>query len=151
MIGVGKIAETFHLPAWSQVVGAEVVAFVTPRIDAAKDVGRECGINNVFNTFENMLNGPKLDAVDICFTHIFQAEHAFKSLESGLHCIIEKPFAIDKQNAEKIAAEARKHGLIVMCAQHQRLRSESILFKSKIEPGELDKIYHANLEAMARR
>ena len=151
LIGAGKIAETFHLPAWAQVVGAEVVALVDPRIDAAKEVGREYGINNVFDTIEKMLNGPKIDAVDICSPHIFHAEHAFKSLEAGLHCIIEKPFAIDKQNAEKIAAEARKHELIVMCAQHQRFRPESILLKSKIDSGELGEIYHANLEAMASR
>ena len=151
MIGAGKIAETFHLPAWAQVVGAEVVALVDPRIDAAKTLGQEYGVCNIFSTIENMLSSIKLDAVDICSPHIFHADHAIRSLESGLHCIIEKPLTTDKTNARKIALEAEKHGLIVMCAQHQRFRPESILLKSKIDAGELGEIYHVNVEAMASR
>lgn len=151
LIGAGKIAETFHLPAWSHVVGAEVVALVDPRIDAAKTLGQEYGVCNIFSTIENMLSSIKLDAVDICSPHVFHADHAIRSLESGLHCIIEKPFTTDKKNARKIASEAEKHGLIVMCAQHQRFRPESILLKSKIDAGELGEIYHVNVEAMASR
>ena len=151
MIGAGKIAETFHLPAWSHVVGAEVVALVDPRIDAAETLGQKYGVSNIFSTIENMLSSIKLDAVDICSPHIFHADHAIRSLESGLHCIIEKPLTTDKTNARKIALEAEKHGLIVMCAQHQRFRPESILLKSKIDAGELGEIYHVNVEAMASR
>ena len=151
LIGAGKIAETFHLPAWAQVVGAEVVALVDPRINVAKQLGREYGVCNIFSTIDNMLNSIKLDAVDICSPHIFHADHAIRSLESGLHCIIEKPFTTDKKNALKIASEAEKHDLIVMCAQHQRFRPESILLKSKIDAGELGEIYHVNVEAMASR
>ena len=151
LIGAGKISETFHLPAWAQVVGAEVVALVDPRIDAAKTLGQEYGVCNIFSTIENMLSSIKLDAVDICSPHVFHADHAIRSLESGLHCIIEKPFTTDKKNARKIASEAEKHGLIVMCAQHQRFRPESILLKSKIDAGELGEIYHVNVEAMASR
>ena len=151
LIGAGKIAETFHLPAWSHVVGAEVVALVDPRIDAAETLGQKYGVSNIFSTIENMLSSIKLDAVDICSPHIFHADHAIRSLESGLHCIIEKPLTTDKTNARKIALEAEKHGLIVMCAQHQRFRPESILLKSKIDAGELGEIYHVNVEAMASR
>ena len=97
LIGAGKIAETFHLPAWAQVVGAEVVALVDPRINVAKKLGREYGVCNIFSTIDNMLNSIKLDAVDICSPHIFHADHAIRSLESGLHCIIEKPFTTDKK------------------------------------------------------
>ena len=151
LIGAGKIAETFHLPAWTQVVGAEVVALVDPRIDVAKKLGQEYGVYNIFSTVENMLSSIKLDAVDICSPHTFHAEQAIRSLESGLHCIIEKPLTTNKKNARKIALEAEKHGLIVMCAQHQRFRPESILLKSKIDAGELGEIYHVNVEAMASR
>ena len=34
LIGVGKIAKTFHLPAWEQVDRARVLALVDPRLDA---------------------------------------------------------------------------------------------------------------------
>ena len=151
LIGAGKIAETFHLPAWAQVAGAKVVALVDPRIDVAKKLGQEYGVSNIFSSIENMLDTIKLDAVDICSPHTFHADHAIRSLESGLHCIIEKPFTTDKKNALKIASEAEKHDLIVMCAQHQRFRPESILLKSKIDAGELGEIYHVNVEAMASR
>ena len=96
LIGVGKIAKTFHLPAWAQLDKARVLALVDPRIDEARQVGREFGITNVFRTMEDMLDVVKLDAVDICSPHMFHADHACKALEAGLHCIIEKPFATDK-------------------------------------------------------
>jgi predicted dehydrogenase len=38
-----------------------------------------------------------------------------------------------------------------MCAQHQRFRTESILLKSKIDMGELGKVYATRVEAMATR
>ena len=57
LIGVGKIAKTFHLPAWEQVDGARVLALVDPRLDEARRVGREFGITNVFRTIEDMLDG----------------------------------------------------------------------------------------------
>ena len=151
LIGAGKIAETFHLPAWAQVAGAKVVALVDPRIDVAKKLGQEYEVSNIFSSIENMLDSIKLDAVDICSPHTFHAGHAIRSLEYGLHCIIEKPLTTDTKNARKIALAAKKHGLIVMCAQHQRFRPESILLKSKIDAGELGEIYHVNVEAMASR
>lgn len=151
LIGVGKIAKTFHLPAWEQVDGARVLALVDPRLDEARRVGREFGITNVFRTIEDMLDGVELDAVDICSPHIFHAEQACKALEAGLHCIIEKPFTTDKKNAKKIARKAHRKELIVMCAQHQRFRPESLLLKSRIDSGELGEIYHVNVEAMASR
>ena len=101
LIGAGKIAETFHLPAWAQVAGAKVVALVDPRIDVAKKLGQEYEVSNIFSSIENMLDSIKLDAVDICSPHTFHADHAIRSLEYGLHCIIEKPLTTDKKMHEK--------------------------------------------------
>ncbi|MBH67689.1 MAG: hypothetical protein CMM58_04985 [Rhodospirillaceae bacterium] len=151
LIGAGKIADTFHLPAWETVEGARVMALVDPRIGVANELGKKYAIKKTYDTLRDMLESTQLDAVDICSPHALHAEHACEALRAGLHCFVEKPFATSARDAKKIAREAAKNARIVMCGQHQRFRPESIVLKSMIDAGEFGEIYHIKVEAMAAR
>lgn len=151
LIGAGKIAESFHLPAWAAVEGAEVVAIADPRIEAARDLAVRFGIARVFGSAGAMIDAAGLDAVDICSPHRLHAAHALRALDAGLHCIIEKPLATTRLEAESILARARAVGRTVMCAQHQRFRPESQHLKELIERGDLGTVYAVRVEAMSAR
>lgn len=151
MVGAGKIAETFHLPAWKKMSGARVVALCDPRVDAARRLAGRFGIDLVYPSVETMLQDAELDAVDICSPHRLHHEHALLVLNAGLHCLIEKPFATTAEAARAIVEAARARDRVVMCAQHQRFRPPSIKLKAMIEAGELGEIYCARVDAMSAR
>ena len=66
IVGAGKIAETFHLPAWQGNSGARIVAICDPRIDAARRLAERFGIDRVYPSVQAMVQDAVLDAVDIC-------------------------------------------------------------------------------------
>jgi predicted dehydrogenase len=151
LIGAGKIAETFHLPAWRQVADASVTAICDPREDAARALGARFGIEKVYPSAAAMIAGAALDAVDICSPHRLHVDHALVALEKGLHCVIEKPMATTAEEAAAIAGAAARAGRVVMCAQHQRFRPPSLLLKQLIDAGDLGDIYCVRVDAMNAR
>ena len=151
LAGVGKIAENFHLPAWKDVATAKVVAVCDPRLDHARSLAESFGILNVHGSLDEMITAVDLDAIDICSPHRSHEALAISAIEAGLHCVVEKPLATTKEEAVRIVKAAKTRDVVVMCAQHQRFRPQSLVLKSLTESGDLGEIYAARVDAMSVR
>ena len=73
-----------------------------------------------YNTLEDFLKSPEAqqtDVVNIASPNGFHASQAMQCLESHKHVVIEKPMALNKQDAEKVifkALHVHKHVFAVM-------------------------------------
>src|SRR6059036_2677048 len=119
VIGAGGIARQSHLPALRDAAAlrgrVEVVALVdsaanVPPVDSIPLLGRRDQLRDL----------APLDFIDICTPTASHLELTLWGLEQGYHVVCEKPVALTRGEAERIAGAARASGRIVMpCHQYR--------------------------------
>jgi len=101
-----------------------------------------------YHTLEDFLKSPEAqqtDVVNIASPNGFHASQAMQCLESRKHVVIEKPMALNKQDAEKVifkALHVHKHVFAVM---QNRYSPPSAWIKELIESDKLGQIYMVQL------
>lgn len=107
-----------------------------------------------YNTLEDFLKSPEAqqtDVVNITSPNGFHASQAMQCLESRKHVVIEKPMALNKQDAEKVifkALHVHKHVFAVM---QNRYSPPSAWIKELIESDKLGQIYMVQLNCYWNR
>ncbi|MCK4417013.1 MAG: Gfo/Idh/MocA family oxidoreductase, partial [Candidatus Latescibacteria bacterium] len=61
-----------------------------------------------FSDYRQMLEGVKLDAVEISTPHTLHFQQAMDSLRKGLHVLVEKPMVCTTEHAQQIVEEVEK-------------------------------------------
>jgi predicted dehydrogenase len=142
VIGIGGIAHT-HFPGWKQSQHAEIVAFADIDPQILRRVGKEQGIEKLYDLNEDLINNPEIDIVDICTPNMFHRPLAVQALNAGKHVICEKPLAPTPEDIKMMIAARDASGKKLMTAQHFRFDGKSKALKAAIDSGSLGKIYHA--------
>ena len=75
--------------------------------------------------YKEMIEQEKPVLVAIATESGLHAEIALYCIRKGIHCIIEKPIAMNMKDARKICEEAKKYDVVV-CANHQNRFNKSI-------------------------
>ncbi len=90
-----------------------------------------------FKTAEELLRAPNLDAVFIASDNSSHAPRAVQALESGKHCIIEKPLATEVDQALRIQKLARDNRLSLIVDHMMEENVLNIKAAEMIEAGEI--------------
>jgi diaminopimelate dehydrogenase len=93
----------------------------------------------VFDTPEELLADPNIDAVSVCAANYAHAELTVKALMAGKHVLCEKPMATNLADCEAMVAAAKESGKLAFISlgwdpglfSLNRLYAESILPKGK--------------------
>lgn len=94
--------------------------------------------------FEDMLEEEKLDAVIITVPDFAHYEPVMKSLEKGLHVMVEKPFAQRVEEAEMMLKKSVEVGSKCLVAFENRWNPVVVQAKSQIEQGKIGNILTFN-------
>ncbi len=92
---------------------------------------------DIFDDYDEMLEKAELDAVIVCTPHTLHYEHVMKALKCDLHVLVEKPMAISVREAEEMAKEASRRGLILSIGYQRHCWPEYVYARRKILSGEL--------------
>ena len=119
VVGAGFIACWF-LQAVRTVPRARVVAVTSARPESAAAFAAEHGIGASYATLEEMLTAGRpggsspFDVVYIGSPNSLHASQTIAALEAGFHVLVEKPFALDAEQAEAMVAAAARHDRFLM-------------------------------------
>jgi predicted dehydrogenase len=93
----------------------EVVCLVDPDADFLATRSKELGVERICSDLHDVLCDPDIDAVTICSPHPFHCAQAVAAAEAGKHVLVEKPMAMDVDEATRMidAAEAARVCLYV--------------------------------------
>ncbi len=94
LVGAGWVTQ-YHLPAWSRIEGAEIVAIADPDAAAREGRAQAFGIPRTYARVEDMLADGGLDALDIASPRALHAEHVRLGGAAGLHMLCQKPLGVD--------------------------------------------------------
>lgn len=142
IIGAGAISRSC-VQAAADHEQAQVVAVTDPNQARRKELATEFEIPHTPVTTEELLADPAIDAVYVAVPNRYHAPLAIQALEAGKHVVLDKPFAMNLQEAQAVAAAAEKAGRIFFLGMNQRFRGDSQKIRSLVTQGVLGEVYHA--------
>ncbi len=103
---------------------------------AAKAAAR-FGFETSTGDWRELINDPKVDVVDITSPNHLHCEMALAAIEAGKHVYCEKPLAVTLEEAERMAAAARRKGVKTLVAFNNIKTPAALLAKQLIERGDI--------------
>ncbi len=110
VIGAGRWARTAHLPGFHRSPLCDLVAVCDLHRDLAEARAAEFDIPDVEIDAERILRRDDIDVVDVV-TRGDHQELVFAALESGKHCLVEKPVCHDYRDVRRAHELARAKGV----------------------------------------
>ncbi len=130
-----------HASIAASLANTELVAIADTNTKTLEDVSRELNASP-YESYEEMLDKEKLDAVIICTPDRLHRQPAEAAAERGVHLLIEKPIARTIENSEAIIASAAANGVVLMTAHLLRFDPGYALAYESIRSGEIGDIVH---------
>ncbi|MCM2253560.1 MAG: Gfo/Idh/MocA family oxidoreductase, partial [Ramlibacter sp.] len=115
IVGLGKMGHR-HWRTWRRFSGADITAVVDTDSQAAL-WAQEQGIAFFRDTAE--LVG-RVDAAVIATPAARHVSSALPLLDAGIHCLVEKPIAIELADGERLVASAARHGALLAIGHSER-------------------------------
>ena len=115
----------------------DLVAFASPRLEKAQALADAVGVEQCFESLEEMLERADLDAVEILTPTYLHHEHVLAALAAGVHVSCQKPLTNTVAESRELAAAARQAGRflrVTECFYHYPplLRAKEILASGAI-------------------
>ena len=142
VIGAGGIVRGAHLPQLQSHGKADVVWCADVSEPAARETAGRFGIPVTGSDYRQLLKDHPVDAVTIGTPHNAHFDAVMAALEAGVHVCCEKPLAFNLAEAEQMAAEARRRGVITFVPFSYWFVPATRLLKDLIDAGELGEIRH---------
>jgi predicted dehydrogenase len=102
--------------------------------------------------YREILNDPEVDAVVIASPPFTHHEMTIAVIESGKHILLEKPMAVNMDEADQIIEKAKTYNKVLLeCScRHTRLQPKFRSIKKMIEEGKLGEVYHIHHNHLMR-
>jgi xylose dehydrogenase (NAD/NADP) len=101
------------IPAIRASKRGELVAVASRELDKAQKYAQEWAIPKAFGSYESMLKSGEIDAVYISLPNHLHAEWSIRSLESGVHVLCEKPFALSIEDVDQMITSSRQNNRVL--------------------------------------
>ncbi len=142
IIGCGSIAKQRHSYEYHQNPEVEIAGYFDINRERAQALADVFG-GKVYETVEDLINDPAIDAVSVCVANAYHAENSIKALKAGKHVLCEKPMASSLADCEAMLETAKTCGKRLFIAQNQRLAPAHVKAKEILDSGKLGKVLHA--------
>ena len=129
---------------------ARLAAVCDVNRSAAEEAGRKFGVPSFGNHLE-LIKAQACDVVAIVTPHPFHCQPALDCMNAGLHVISEKPLTERVSTADRMAAAAKKNGVVFAVMFQFRLNPVVCKAQDLIRSGQLGEIYRATLMVLEYR
>ncbi|MEO7495800.1 MAG: Gfo/Idh/MocA family oxidoreductase [Massilia sp.] len=136
ILGTGKIAHAFAR-ALGDTPGALLAGVASRSIDSAKAFAREFGAASAYGSYQELADAADIDLVYIATPHPMHAENALQMLGAGKGVLCEKPFTLNRREAEQVVALARAKRLFLMEAMWTRFLPALDEVRRVVKSGEI--------------
>lgn len=151
IVGAGAVARLAHLPGYAADPRAEVVGIVDVNEERAQALAEEFGVPRTYPTLGDLLSDGGVNAVSVCVPNAFHAPIALEALQGGVDVLVEKPMALNPDEAARMVATARDAGRILMVGMSHRFSNRAEVLSRWLQAGRFGKVYHGRVTWMRRR
>jgi len=125
IVGGGQIA-TVHIPYVTSHPGAEIVGLADTDHGRAKSTAARFGITTTCRSLGELIERHRPDVVHIVTPPQTHAALAIQAMEAGCHVFVEKPMAVNLEEAEAMETTARRQG-VKLCVDHNHLFDPAVV------------------------
>jgi UDP-N-acetyl-2-amino-2-deoxyglucuronate dehydrogenase len=144
VVGPSGVIGRKHVEEVAASPSARLVAIHDVNTQAAEAQAAELGTKS-YETLDELLGDPQVDAITIATPHPFHMPVALKAFEAGKHVLSEKPIAATPSEADRMVKAARDAGLKLGVVFQNRFRSEAIRIREMVNDGTLGELYRTSL------
>lgn len=134
IIGPGGIAARFAA-AMRLVEGGEIVAVASRSKRRGRDFAKRHGVARAYEGSEGLLADADVDAVYVATPHVRHEADTLAALAAGKHVLCEKPFALDADQARRMADAARTADRFLMEAMWSRFLPPYRILRELLDAG----------------
>jgi predicted dehydrogenase len=116
--GFGEVAAQAHLAGWRTRPEVNIVAIHDPVSERRHHAMRLIPNIRVYDDLELMLDGERLDFVDVASPPAYHAATARMALAAGAHVLVEKPLCLAHDDFEFLRAAASSRNRVLMCVHN---------------------------------
>ena len=139
IIGCGEITSKSTAPAFIEAGNVEIGMVMDVIEWAARDLGKRYGVPYTTDLRE-VLSNRDIDFVYIATPHHLHAPVGIESAKAGKHVIVEKPIAVDLEQADAIISECRRNEVKLTICFPLRYKPHIIKAKELVDEKVLGKI-----------
>ena len=140
LVGAGDIAKKRVAPALNAAANSKIVAVCDVTCQRAQEIAEDFGINEVYTDIDEALSRTKANAVYIATPVFLHTSQAAKALNSGKHVLVEKPLAVNGEEALRLVEISKEKNLRSGCAYFRRCYPCYTQAKEMLEAGEFGQV-----------
>jgi len=103
----------------------------------AEEARRKLGFGKAYGDWRRLIEDPDVHVVDITTPNHLHVDVALAALEAGKHVYCEKPMAVKVEDAQRMAAAAKKAGVNTLVAFNNVKTPAALVAKQIIDRGEI--------------
>lgn len=146
VVGLGWVAGA-HIETFRNIDGADVTAVCTRRHVDEAELAKQFGIPvKMYRNYDEMLNDPSLDVIDICTPHSLHPGQAIAAAQAGKHLLIEKPIALTYEDTKAVGAAVRKAGVKTCVCFELRFSGQGMAIRSMLDQGLVGSVYYGEVD-----
>lgn len=147
LIGCGGISRA-HVRGFQNLGPEEVRVVITcdEKEELAAQRAQEAGAEAWTTRWEEVLERPDVEAVDLCLPHHLHAPAAIAAAQAGKHILVEKPLATTLEAGKAMIDAAQGEGVVLMVAFCQRYDPQHQAAKRFVEEGWLGRPVLAHID-----
>ena len=135
VVGTGFIG-VVHVEALRRL-GVQVHGVVGSSRERAASRARDAGLPPAYESFQAMLDDPRVDVVHVTSPNHLHREHAKAALEAGKHVVCEKPLAMNSAQSAELVEVAERSGRVHAVNFNLRFYATNQHVHGMIEKGDL--------------
>lgn len=135
IVGAGFMGTT-HAKAYSKNPSINIAYICDLTGERADSLASDIGALGT-TRFEKILNDPSVDLVDVCLPTPSHAKFAIDALKAGKHVLVEKPIALNLDDADAMISASKEAGRFLMVAHVARFAPEYRAIRSVLKSGQL--------------
>jgi|TARA_Y100000031_G_scaffold141685_2_gene170447 predicted dehydrogenase len=141
IVGAGSIGELTAIDL-SRHPNVDLVAVADANEKRCLQLAARLDVPHAFATAGDLF-AAELDAVYIAVPNAMHATLAKQALNTGLHVMLEKPFALNLEEARSVADTASRTGNTLIVGMNQRFERNVQRARALVAEGALGEVYHA--------
>jgi len=149
IIGCGAIGK-IHADAYAKLTGAEVTALADSNEAVLQAEGKRLGVKRLFTDYRELLK-TDVNAVDVCTPNTTHCPISVDAFAAGKHVLLEKPMAMNSQEAQQIVDAAVKAKKVLQIGMVWRQSAAAEVLREYVEKGLCGEIYHIRTVMTRRR
>lgn len=120
LIGASNIAREYMVKAINAQPDSYVAAVMSSKLERAQNFAGDYNIPKAYNTLDDILHDPEIDAVYISTTNERHKAETIAAAQAGKHVLCEKPLALYLDEAKEMVNACRKAGVVMGTNHHLR-------------------------------